>query len=305
MIAVPDTLSSSAPELGGLRLLVVGADGIIGSALCAVAARLGAEATGTSRRAERMLDTAHWPLDLSTEPDGWALPGQFDAAVICAAQASIAGCAADPESTRRVNVTHTAALAHRLAGDGAHVILLSTSMVFDGTRAFRRAEEPVCPITEYGRQKAAAEEAVLALGRAATVLRLTKVLPERPPLFAGWLADLRAGRRISPFADLPIAPVALPVVAAVLCRLVAAPQPGIFQVSASRDISYADAARHLAACHGLEPALIEPVSSLAAGIPAEAKPAHTTLDMAGLTKAFGFIPTSPFDGLPAADAPAA
>ena len=87
-----------------------------------------------------------------------------------------------------------ARLAQALSASGAFPVLLSTNLVFDGTVPYRGPDDPVCPRTEYGRQKAAAERAVLAAGGA--VVRLTKVLGPDDPLVTGWVARLRRGEPV-------------------------------------------------------------------------------------------------------------
>jgi dTDP-4-dehydrorhamnose reductase len=65
---------------------------------------------------------------------------------------------------------------------------------------------------------------------------------------------------------------------------------GIFQVSGDRDISYADLARHLARRLEADPDLVQPTTSVAAGVEMEHLPRHTTLDASRLQESFGLGP---------------
>ncbi len=56
----------------------------------------------------------------------------------------------------------TSLLIKRLVAVGIFVVFISSNAVFDGTIPFVRADQPVNPKTAYGRQKAAAEEALFA-----------------------------------------------------------------------------------------------------------------------------------------------
>jgi dTDP-4-dehydrorhamnose reductase len=159
--------------------------------------------------------------------------------------------------------------------------------VFDGTRPYRRPQEPTCPLNEYGRQKAAAEEQILGLGTSAAVLRLTKVLGERVALFDTWTAQLRQGRCVRPYADLAMAPLHLGIVVQVLARLGELRLGGVHHLSGNRDVPYAEIARLAADLLGVPAKLVEPVSAQAADPGAEPPPCYTTLDVAGLPQRLG------------------
>jgi dTDP-4-dehydrorhamnose reductase len=261
--------------------LVIGADGRLGGGLRQALAAAGQRVLATSRRR----DGEHAFLDLAAPPETWALPAEASVAYLCAAVTSQAACERDPDGTRRVNVRHTVALASRLAAAGAFVVFPSTNLVFDGTRPARASDDAVCPRTAYGRQKAAAEADLLALG--AAVVRLTKVIAPDDALLCGWARSLRAGETIHPFADLVFAPLPLAFVARALMTIAARRGAGLWQLSGERDVSYADAARHLARRLGADEALIVPGSAQDAGIPAGSRPPHTTLDTRRWREAIG------------------
>ncbi|MEM7244418.1 MAG: SDR family oxidoreductase [Acidobacteriota bacterium] len=81
-----------------------------------------------------------------------------------AAAAAPADCERDPDTTRRVNVEASRTLARTCQEHGLRFVLVSTDMVFgrdpSPETGFRERDEPT-PVNEYGRQKLAAEEAVL------------------------------------------------------------------------------------------------------------------------------------------------
>ncbi len=80
-----------------------------------------------------------------------------DVVVHCAALASRAACEADPDLARRVNVDATRRLAEACAERDATFVFISTDLVFDGSRAPYREEDPVSPASVYAETKAAAE----------------------------------------------------------------------------------------------------------------------------------------------------
>ena len=210
----------------------------------------------------------------------------YASAVIAGGVTGIAACNADPEGTWRINVDGVARLAESLAGKGTQVILLSTSHVFDGRRRFPGPSDPVSPTDAYGRQKVEAERRILALPGGA-VLRLAKVLTPDLPVLESWRRDLLAGRAVSPFSDRCLAPVSMAQVCEALDRMRRRRVTGIWQLSAGRDISYAELATILADRLGADRSLVRPgpqPDSMAEGT---AGPRFTAFDVSRLSQELG------------------
>lgn len=270
-------------------VLIVGRDSAIGKRLSRRLTEEGIPVVGTTRRPGKP-----GPLvDLAGDPADWGPLSGFSAAVLCAGETAVARCAADPEATRRINVHNTVLFARRLWEQGTRILYPSTSMVFDGRQPCPRADASPCPVTEYGRQKARAEEELLEWGGGVTILRMTKVVSPDLPLFRNWVGDLAAARPIRAFEDLRMAPVSLGRLADVLTRIISAPVDGILQISGSRDVTYLEAALNLASRLGAPPRLIEAASAAVAGIPESARPKHTALDTTILIKHYGFASEDP------------
>ena len=122
------------------------------------------------------------------------------------------------------------------------------------------------------------------------VVRFTKVLGQATPLLVRWIAALRQGEIIRPFSEMPMAPVPLDFAVEALAAVAAARADGVVQVSADRDITYAEAAGFVADCLSLAPELVQPVSVADSGIAIEHVPAHTTLDVTRLQREYGLTP---------------
>ena len=273
------------------KILIVGGDSEIAGAAAAHLREGGHEVLATTRRPDRA--GADRPLlDLTGPVDGWPIPPYIDAACLCAAIARLNDCARDPMSSAQVNVAGITILADKLLASGIPVLFLSTDKVFDGTRPHVPAEAPPCPVSEYGRQKAAAEAALVAhmrKGEPATVLRLAKIVSPGMDLLRQWIAKLSAGNPIRAFYDMQMAPTPVALVAAAIERLLTEPRPGIVQLTGPRDVAYSDVALHLAGKLGADPALIEKVSAYSAGLPPGSTALHTTLDSSALRERFGIV----------------
>ena len=280
-------LTAPMPEAG--VTLVLGSDSYVGGALMRHLRRLGRPVCGTTRRREAV-DSAHMYLDLAGDPAEWALPPRVAAAIVCAGITKLAACSSRPRESAAVNVEAVSALASRLAAEGAFVVYVSSSQVFDGSAPDRREDEPVSPANEYGRQKAEAERRLLALGNRVAVVRLTRVLGPALQPFTEWTQALQLGRTIEPFEDMVMAPIPLSCVVTVVELVVHQRLPGVLHVSGAREVSYADAARCAARVLNAEESLVRPVSALRSGRHTERVWQHATLSVTRLRSAFGIEP---------------
>jgi dTDP-4-dehydrorhamnose reductase len=136
-----------------MRLLVIGAAGMLGTDLLAAARAAGHETTG--------LDLPE--IDI-TDPDGTraiVAGHEPDAVINCAAYTNVDGAEADEETATRINGPGAGNVAAAATAAGAHVVQVSTDYVFDGeaTEPWRE-DAPTGPRTAYGRSKLAGERAV-------------------------------------------------------------------------------------------------------------------------------------------------
>jgi len=262
------------------RVLIVGGDSTIGSALNKRLLGEGYQVTYSTRRTG--IQGEHFIyLDLRDRSTFLSVIGHhFDTAVLCGSVTSIEKCEENPEITRQVNVDGTLALASLLRDSGCHLVFISTNMVFDGSKTHVQASDAACPVTEYGRQKVAVEEALLTPFYQASIIRFGKIVPAGFPLFSEWLQRLRAGYHIYPYHDRNMAPISLAFATDILVWLITQKRNGIFQVTADSEITYADAAYRIACFIHADTSLIEPSKSTS-GLCISGKklpiPAHTSL----------------------------
>lgn len=260
-----------------MRAIVFGADGSIGKALVQALARADRVVYSTTRRPATVSGKRLFVDLAASNLDTIPLP-KVDIAYFCAATVSYAQCRADPDMARQVNLTSPVSLARRLVAAGARVVLLSTSAVFDGRLPCVPAERPTCPVTLYGELAAEAERQFSALGEKSSVVRLTKLITPDAKRFIDWIGELSSGNQIVAFSDLRMAPISLEDVLSALLAIGDRPVSGIFQISGSKDISYYDAARHLALRLGVDPALVVERRAIDAGVPIEEIPKFSSLD---------------------------
>lgn len=187
------------------------------------------------------------------------MPQDVDVTVMCAGVGDIAACHRSPAETSRINVAGTTQIANRATEAGSRVIALSTSLVFDGQTASPRAQDPVSPCCEYGRQKSAMEAELS--GKGCAIVRLTKVVETLRPRFTSWLDDMKQGRSVNASVELRFSPVSLNETVQALCGLVTDFQPGIFHITGDASFTYHHAAVRLAEERGLPAGLALPDAS--------------------------------------------
>ena len=275
-----------------MRVIVIGTDGLIGSALAGALRARGDAVVGTTRRGKRTGPNELF-LDLADPRESGAALPEAEVCFLCAAMTNFADCRARPELARITDVLTPAKIAARLAGTGVRTILLSTSAVLDCKEPGMSADRPRAPASLYGQFKAEAEEAVLRHGEFGAVVRLTKVLTPDMRLMGDWIAMLRAGREIAAIRDLRIAPLTMRHVVGALIAIADARAGGIWQISGESDIAYDGIARYLAIRLGLSASLVLSITAAEKGLPAEDVTAYTSLDCARLRAAAGFVPPEP------------
>jgi dTDP-4-dehydrorhamnose reductase len=271
-----------------MRIVIVGADGMIGNPLHASLERTGHTVLGTTRRVDEA-DAGRIFLDLSTSTRPSIPPA--DVAIFCAAMSRFADCRKFPERARQVNVTTPLAIAKDFVGRGGRVVMLSSSVVFDCQTPHIKAERAPAPRNAYGRMKAEVEAGIGALG--GSIVRLTKIITARSGILADWFGALERGEIVRAFADHRFCPIKLENVFEAITAVIEQQAGGIFQLSGAEDISYADAARHLASRLGVAGNRIEGTLAVESGIPAEEVTPYTSLDTSRLSALTGYRPLPP------------
>lgn len=278
------------------RTVVIGGNSAVATYLKAELPPLARSLQFTTRRSEPS-DLESIRLDLADEPSEWVLPSRVDTAFVLAGEGRLAVCEQEPERTRVINVDRTVALIDRLAERGAYIQYLSTSLVFDGDTPRRRFDERRAPRTEYGRQKMAVEDHILSLGERGLVVRTTKCVDRSTPVFSGWIDRLEKGLTISPFYDMPVAPLAHEFLVRVMAAAAISRASGVLQVSAQRDMMYDEVARWLADRLGFDKSLLQPVQAAADGLPPGSLPHYSSMDCTRLILEFGIEPPDPLEML--------
>ena len=273
------SVSQSLPS----KLLVVGGDSLIGRGLVKYFQRQGVTVHYTSRSPNDGLPDCI-PLELGK---AIALPNIPDVAILCAGVTDFRTCAEQPDATRRINVDAVLELAATLHLGGSRILYLSSNAVREIEHHNIQSEVLLPITTEYGAQKFDAERGILALGDRATVVRATKVVSCKVPLFADWLTRLGKQVEIQPFSEKSFCPISLRFIIKCLAELVPRNVSGVFHLSGVGLVSYTEFALQLAASMNADYKLVVPTSIYDVGIPRVGHPQHPCLDMKSTTAILG------------------
>lgn len=245
------------------KLLVTGASGVLGWNVCA-AARESWQAYGTVHR--HPIERAGVTLlgcDLTDLGDLRRLFGEISphAVINCAAAAKPDYCQAHPDESYPINVEAAVRLAELCAPAAIPYVFISTDLVFDGTMPPYREEAPVCPISVYGEQKAAAERAIRERHPGAVICRLPPIFGDPGPASASfiqpWIVALRGGRELRLFVDEFRTPIGAGTAAKGLLIALGV-GGGILHLGGRERISRYDLGILLAAMLGADAGLIKP-----------------------------------------------
>lgn len=280
---------------GSVRVLVVGADGLLGSNVLAETLSRGWSAAGTYHTDEPDLDAPLFELDVRDEADVGGVLDRVtpDAVVNCAAMTGVDACEEHPDRAHETNAAAPGTLVTAAGQRDVEFVHVSTDYVFDGTarRPYSEIDEPN-PRQVYGRTKLAGDRAVLRAKAPSLVGRLSFVYGVHRSTgelagFPAWVRDrLDAGDTTPLFTDQHVSPTRARGAARTLLDLLAADEHGLFNI-ASRVCVTPHAFGHAVARRLEQPA--DPIArgSLADIDRTATRPAYTCLSTDRVAAALG------------------
>jgi dTDP-4-dehydrorhamnose reductase len=254
------------------RILVLGATGQLGAALCR---QLGPAAIPAARRPPLSQNQPDWlTLDLAELAESPAesladlIARHNLTAIICSAGATdVERCESDHAWADAANHLGPLALARAAAHARIPFVFYSTDYVFPGTPSNPgpyREDAPTHPLSVYGRTKLAGEHAVLDAHAAALVLRTTTVYGPDPQA-KNFLYTLRRLLSSGQTMRVPTDQLATPTYNEDLARatlaLLRARATGLFHAAGPAMLSRIDFARLACRLLSLDPALLIPLTT--------------------------------------------
>jgi dTDP-4-dehydrorhamnose reductase len=253
------------------RWLVTGAAGQVGTDVVGLLHGYRADVVGCDRATLDITDPQTVNRVLSD-----AAP---DVVINCAAYTAVDAAEDDEATATAINGEGAGHVATWCAAHRARLVHISTDYVFDGdAETPYEVDHPRRPRSAYGRSKAAGEEAVLAAGGDAHIVRTAWVYGAQGPNFVKTIARLAGEREtLEVVDDQHGSPTWSVHLARALTALsIADVEPGIWHCTGSGEASWHVFARAIFAELGLDPARIVPTTTDAFPRPAP-RPAYSVL----------------------------
>lgn len=210
-----------------------------------------------------------------------------------AAIADVDLCEENPELAWLVNVEGTRHVARAARKIGAGLVYISTDAVFDGAKRAPYLEtDPVCPLSEYGRTKVAAESIVRELAEH-WIIRVSVLFgPGKTNFVEKALRRIAAGEPAVAASDQLGAATYTLDAARAIRALVERGARGTFHVTNQGQCTREELAREAARLAGLDPGLVVGKTIAEMGRPGPRVP-YSVLAMTGLARA-GVPPPRPW-----------
>ena len=258
-----------------MRILIIGATGLLGRVLLEEWDSARITGTGSSDADIRDREQVQ-RLFTRVRPD---------CAILAAAYTDVDGCEKDPERAYQVNRDGAINVAHAARDLKSRLIFVSTDYVFDGSKTTPyEPEDPVCPVSVYGRSKAEAEAHIREILPGSCIVRTAWVFGGNKSGFASTMVDLAATRKkLSAVDDQRGCPTFNRDLARAIRRLSEVGAEKILHVTNSGDCSRYEFAAELVKAAGMSGVILEAVRTDMFPRPAR-RPKYSVLSHKGLDK---------------------
>jgi len=247
-----------------LRILITGANGLLGSELASLCLAKGHETISGYSSAPPSVGIPV-PLDIT---DAVSVNNAFqehkpNKVFHCAALTDVDRCETEPRLAEKVNARGTANVVEAAKPYRCHIVYVSTDYVFDGARGNYSETDPTNPINAYGRSKLRGEAVVSASGLPHIIARPSVIYGAKPARgkvnFALWLYEsLRAGKEVTLLTDQFVSPTLNTSLAAMMLEACERGLTGIYHMSGATRVSRHEFGLRLAEVFGFDRALIKP-----------------------------------------------
>lgn len=229
------------------KILIIGAQGYIGSLLYQYYKSLDADTLGTSRRSTK--DFVYCDLEMPNLSFLDSSNTSFSIGIICAAIPNIAKCEQSPKETFAQNVLGTLNLVQQLVKRNIKPIIFSSDIVFDGTQNLYIDESKPKPLNTYGYHKALLEELIPKLCDDYLIIRLSKTYSvfTKDQTFLHSLAQRLLNREpLKAASDLIFNPIHIHDVIKALDLLIDSNSCGIYNLTSNESSSWYQLALQIA-----------------------------------------------------------
>jgi dTDP-4-dehydrorhamnose reductase len=197
-----------------------------------------------------------------------------DSVIHSAAMTNVDGCEKNPETAYEINVDGTGNVGATATKADTHMVDISTSFVFDGTKHPHEEDDEKKPVNEYGRTKALAEEVVEAADIPSAIVRTDQPYgwteTWQNVTMVEWVLDeLNRDGNIEVFDDWYNVPTYLPDLAKAILKITKTGKEEIYHAVGPDFLNRYEWSCEIADAFGYDVSRIEPVPSDTVDLPAE------------------------------------
>ena len=239
------------------KILIIGAEGEIGSYLFKEFKKSSFDIYGTSRR--KLNNSKLIKFDLIDNDFNFDL-ADFQACIICAGLSNISDIEKNSKYSEFINVLSTIKLIKECKKKNIFLIYLSSVAVFNGRKSFYKITDSPCPFNNYGKYKLEIEDFISNYYfENYAILRLTKVISFNTPLIRKWRELYKLNKNIKVFEDKFLSPISLDKVFVTLNLILKEKLYGIFHLGGKDEISFYEFALKYFNENDLSNKLVKPV----------------------------------------------
>lgn len=203
--------------------------------------------------------------------------------IFAAGYTDVDGCEKNHALAQEVNCSGAENVARAARAFGSRMMLISSDYVFDGAKSEPyEVDDPVRPLSCYGRSKAAAEAAVREILPDCCIVRTSWLFGAPGRCFPNTILELAAERKkLTVVSDQRGSPTFNRDLARAIVRLVQAGAKGMIHAANSGDCSWFEFAQEIVRLAGLTDVEVLPISTGEANRPAP-RPAYSVLSCTSL-----------------------
>jgi dTDP-4-dehydrorhamnose reductase len=276
-----------------VRILLLGRDGQLGQSLLRELGAESSSAAGTKREqiSDEVTAVGRAEVDFTDPAQVRAAIERWrpEMVVNAAAYTAVDKAESEPELAMRINAESVGALGEAARQSGARVIHYSTDYVFDGEKHSAYVEtDATRPLNVYGRSKLAGEEALLASGADALILRTSWIFAASGKNFVQTMLRLgQQQKEVRVVDDQVGAPTAAGDLAAASAQVIKQwnGQRGIYHAASTGAVSWCGLARKIFQLAGLD-VTVTPIAS-EDWVTLARRPKNSRLDCGKLEREFG------------------
>lgn len=288
-----------------MKILITGANGLLGQAITSVFSRESDfEIVQTSAEEKSYLDYGfpYKTMDITSKDDVKKVVEfhEPDIIVNCAAYTNVDKCETERELSWKINVDGVKNLIIAARRVNSKIVHFSSDYIFDGKSGPYSEESVPNPISFYGREKLAAENALITSDIKFTVIRtlvLYGIGNNVKPNFALWMLDeLKNNRPVNIVTDQISNVTMIDDLAFGTLKLIEKDCTGIYNIAGADILSRYEFAMKMCEVFKLKKELVLPITTASLNQPAP-RPLRSGLIILKMESELGFKPMDSLEGL--------